>query len=79
VTDIARELRETQQRLDVLKEEILADLRNALEEQDRASRRVVEITETAREAGISWRELAAGTGRSHEYFRALVARAAKKR
>lgn len=60
------------------KRNYLGDISAALKNVDEANLRLYRAINEAREAGISWRELGAGTGRSHEFFRAFQARWAER-
>lgn len=76
--DVKRQLEQAQKRVAELKAKQLAELSRALQAVETANAHVVDVILACREAGISYREMRDATGRSHEYFRAVLNRARKR-
>jgi hypothetical protein len=72
-------IEEAEKRLTELRGQYVSDVAAALEGLEQANEGLVEAIAAAREAGVTYREMADATGRSHEYFRALLLRSEQKR
>lgn len=58
--------------LDIIKEKLTLEVRYTFRAYNEARKSLVDVVEEAHKSGIGYREMAAATGMSHEYFRLLL-------